>query len=183
VQSKYNPCLFVSDTVVCLCYVDDCLFFSRDGSNIDAVIESLRQPEPMTFDLNIEDDVAGFLGILMKKKDDGSIELIQMGLIDRILKVIGLEDSHVKSMPSDIKALGKDENDEWCSEPWSYASVVGMMMYLSSNSRPDIAYAIHSCARFTHCPKKVHEKALKRIARYLKGTRERGMIIKPSADL
>jgi hypothetical protein len=38
--------------------------------------------QPMKFDLNIEGDVARFLGILMKKKDDGSIELIQTGLID-----------------------------------------------------------------------------------------------------
>jgi hypothetical protein len=133
-QSKYDPCLFVSDQVICLCYVDDCLFFARDGKDINAVIESLRRPEPTKFGLNIEDDVAGFLGILMQKKEDGSIELIQTGLIDRILKVMGLDDSHVKSTPSDVNALGKDDDGEPCSEPWSYASVVGMMMYLASNS-------------------------------------------------
>ena len=42
---------------------------------------------------------------------------------------------------------------------------------------------MHSCARFTHCPKRVHEKALKRIGRYLKATRTRGMVIQPSQDL
>lgn len=82
----------------------------------------------------------------MLKKDDGLIELIQTGLIDCILKVMGLEDSHVKLTPSETKALGKDDAGEPCSEPWSYASVVSMMMYFASNSRPDIAYAVHSCA-------------------------------------
>jgi hypothetical protein len=183
VQSKHDPCLFISDKVICLCYVDDCLFFAKDSTDIDAMIESLRRPEPTAFDLNIEDDVAGFLGILMSKRKDGSIELLQTGLIDRILKVMGLEESHVKSTPSEVKALGKDDDGDTCSEPWSYASVVGMLMYLASNSRPDIAYAVHSCARFTHCPKRVHEKALKRIARYLKGMKDRGMVIKPTADL
>ena len=183
VQSEHDPCLFVSEKVICLCYVDDCLFYAVNESDIDAVIESLRRPEPTTFDLNIENDVAGFLGILIEKQPDGSIELKQTGLIDRILKVMGLEDSSPKSTPSETKGLGKDEKGEPCSEPWSYSSVVGMMMYLSSNSRPDIAYAVHSCARFTHCPKRSHEKALKRIARYLKGTRTRGMVIRPKPDL
>jgi len=183
-QSPNDPCLFVSDDVLCLCYVDDCLFFSKDEVAIDRVVWSLRnEDKPIRFQLNEEDDVAGFLGILMNKRDDGSLELLQTGLIDRILRVMGLEDSGTRPTPADIKPLGKDENGEPCSETWSYASVVGMMMYLSSNSRPEIAFAVHQCARFTHCPKQSHEKALKRIARYLKGTRDRGMIIKPSKDL
>jgi histone deacetylase 1/2 len=160
------------------------LFFSRDATAIDRAIQSLRRPEPTSFDLNIEDDVAGFLGILMNRSSDGSqIELTQTGLIDRVLKIMGLDDSHEKSTPAEVKPLGKADDGEPCSEPWSYTSVVGMLMYLASNSRPDIAFAVHSCVRFTHCPKRVHEKALKRIGRYLKGTRERGMIIRPTPDL
>jgi hypothetical protein len=183
VQSKHDPCLFVSNTVICLCYVDDCLFFAKCDDDIMGVIESLRKPEPTPFELNIEDDVAGFLGILMNREENGSIELNQSGLIDRILRVMGLEDSHERSTPADKKGLGKHEESDPCSEPWSYASIVGMMMYLASNSRPDIAFAVHQCARFTHCARRVHEKALKRIARYLKGTRTRGMRIQPTSDL
>jgi hypothetical protein len=182
-QSTYDPCLFVSEKVICLCYVDDCLFFAKDDADIENVIDSLQRPEPTKFDLTIEDDVAGFLGILMHKREDGSIELQQTGLIDRILKIMGLTDARERSTPADVKSLGKDENGEPCSEPWSYASVVGMMMYLASNSRPDIAFAVHSCARFTHCARRIHEKGLKRIARYLKGTRTKGMLIKPSSNL
>ena len=70
----------------------------------------------------------------MSKQKDGSIELLQTGLIDRILKVMGLEDSHEKLTPSEVRPLGKDEDGEPCSEPWSYASVVRMLMYLASNS-------------------------------------------------
>jgi hypothetical protein len=58
-----------------------------------------------------------------------------------------------------------------------------MMMYLASNSRPDIAFAVHQCARFTHAPKASHERALKRIGRYLLATKERGMVIRPSSEL
>jgi hypothetical protein len=163
--------------------VDDCLFFSKDEKAIDNVIERMKQPIPTSFLLNVENDVAGFLGILIVKNNNGTIELKQEGLIDRILAVMGLEQSRVAATPAAEKTLGKDEQGEKCEERWSYASVVGMMMYLASNSRPDIAFAVHQCARFTHCPKRSHEVALKRIARYLRGTREQGMLIEPDDNL
>jgi hypothetical protein len=56
-------------------------------------------------------------------------------------------------------------------------------MYLANNTRPDIAFATHQCARFTHNPKKSHARAVKRIARYLIGTRDKGLKIKPSKEL
>ena len=43
-------------------------------------------------------------------------------------------------------------------------------VYLASNSRPDISFAVHQCARFTHTPKALHGEAILRICRYLKGT-------------
>jgi len=184
VQSSFDPCLFISPEVLCLCYVDDCLLFARKPEQIDKVIDSLRgNPNEGKFLLKEEDTVAGFLGILLEPQDDGTIELKQTGLIDRILTVMDLEDSNPKSTPAATTPLGKDVKGAPCQEKWSYASVVGMMMYLASNSRPEIAFAVHSCARFTHCPRRSHELGLKRIARYLKGTRTRGMIIRPTDDL
>ena len=53
-------------------------------------------------------------------------------------------------------------------------------MYLSTNSRPDITYSVHQCARFTHSPKNSHTLAVKRIIRYLKGTATKGMVIHPT---
>lgn len=153
--------------------MDDCLFFARDASAIDRVIDDLQRPNPTAFKLKVESDVAGFLGILTKKQDDGSIELLQTGLINRILKMMGLEDASVKWTPAETTPLRKDLNGSPCVERWSYASIVGMMMYLASNSRPDITFAVHQCARFTHAPKRSHKQAIKRIARYLKATRER----------
>jgi hypothetical protein len=59
-----------------------------------------------------------------------------------------------------------------------------MMMYLSSNSRPDIQFAVHQCARFTHNPKCVHGDAtILQICRYLQGTKEKGLRFKPATDL
>ena len=60
-------------------------------------------------------------------------------------------------------------------------SIVGMLLYLAGSTRPDIAYAVHQCARFSHLPKASHEIGVKHIVRYLKGTRDKGLIIKPDA--
>ena len=45
--------------------------------------------------MNVEDDYAGFLGIDIKRQGDGTIELVQTGLIDRILKALSLDNDQV----------------------------------------------------------------------------------------
>ena len=55
-----------------------------------------------------------------------------------------------------------------------------MLLSLSSNSRSDIAFAVHQCARFLHTPKASHEKAVIRICRYLTGARDEGIVFRPN---
>ena len=57
------------------------------------------------------------------------------------------------------------------------------MNYLEKCTRPDIAYAVHQCARFSTDPRFEHGQAVKWLGRYLYGTRDKGMILKPSGDL
>ena len=182
VQSKSDPCLFVGKDVICLVWVDDCLFFSPKEEYIDKLLKDLK--EKCSLDLNVEDDVAGFLGVNIDRREDGSIELTQSGLTQRIITALGLEStSNTAATPSETKALGSDPEGASCQESFSYASVVGMLMYLSNTTRPDLSFAVHQCARFTHSPKRSHEVALKRIGRYLIGTADKGMILKPNTDL
>jgi hypothetical protein len=84
---------------------------------------------------------------------------------------------------SDGQPLGSHKNSRPAKEDWSYSSVVGMLLYLASNSRPDISFAVHQCARFTHNPREIHQKALLRICRYLKGTIHDGLIYEPSEEI
>ena len=58
-----------------------------------------------------------------------------------------------------------------------------MLMYLSSNAHPEIQFAAHQCARFTHCPRASHEEAIKHICRYLQGVKGRGLPFKPNSSL
>jgi hypothetical protein len=59
--------------------------------------------------------------------------------------------------------------------------MIGMLTYLSTSTRPDIAFAVHQCARFCTSPKRSHELAVRHIVRYLKGTKDRGYILRPSS--
>ena len=136
VQSQYDPCLFATESVICLCYVDDCIFYSQSENDFWEIIGDLRSPKKadhLTMKLEQESDIAGFLGIDIRKYEDGTMELVQSGLIKRILKVMKMEDSAAKPTPAALKPLGKDEDGPNRQESWSYASVVGMMMYLSVN--------------------------------------------------
>nr|GEY53117.1 hypothetical protein [Tanacetum cinerariifolium] len=49
-----------------------------------------------------------------------------------------------------------------------YRSMIGSLMYLTA-SRPDIMFAVCTCARHQVTPKECHLHAVKRIFRYLKG--------------
>ena len=109
VPSKTDPCMFVHDKMVCLVYVDDCLLFGKDASDIDKMIASLKT----TFDLNEEDNIAGFLGIKHNYLEDGSIQLLQDGLIDRIGTALGLDEmSKTVDTPTLATPLGRDKDGE-----------------------------------------------------------------------
>jgi len=188
--SSFDPCLFLSNTCICLTYVDDYIFISRKVEDIDSVIDSLKNDlsdGKEVFSLDVEDNYAGFLGVDISesKTVEGAIELLQTALIDRILAALNLDDDGViiRTEPASSTPLTKDENGPPQKEHWSYASIIGMLLYLASNSRPNITYAVNSCARFTHRSRECHEKAVKQVARYLKGTREKGLIFKPDQDL
>eukprot|EP00957_Ditylum_brightwellii_P054159 4102122-Ditylum_brightwellii.AAC.1 len=56
------------------------------------------------------------------------------------------------------------------------------MLYLSSYSQPDIQYAFLQCARFLSNLKASHKATLKWISRYLKETRDKGLVIGSVVD-
>ena len=107
----------------------------------------------------------------------------QIGLIERVLKATGLQDCSPDKTPTSQKPLGTDKNGPEFAELWSYSSVVGMLLYLVANSRHEIAYAAHQCARLTHNPKASHRAAVKRICHYLQGTKTKGLILNSSKQL
>ena len=72
------------------------------------------------------------------------------------------------------------------SEPFDgsfhYRSIIGKLNFLEKSTRPDIAFITHQCARYTTDPRKEHGAAIRWLARYLKGTRDKGLILSPQRD-
>jgi len=189
IQSQLDPCLFMKHNMICLVYVDDTILAGPDKNAIDREIKSLGDFESAgndydhSFYLRDEGAVGDFLGIRIKKTSSRSFQLTQLGLINKVLKAADMEDCNTVSTPASTTPLSKDADGDPFTASWDYATIMGMLMYLAGNTRPDIAFAVHQCARFTHCPKASHGVAVKRILRYLKGTKEQGIIFEPSQEL
>jgi hypothetical protein len=161
--------------------VDDCLFFGKDKSQ---VMDYIKEIQDSGFALSVEDDVYAFLGVEFSiNSTTGECSMTQTGLIDKIIKMANLEDSNIKKTPADKVPLGPCTDSPPHSESWSYASLIGCLNYLANNSRPEIQFAVHQCARYTHPSTKAHSTAVKRIVRYLLGTRDKGLILKPTNEI
>ena len=172
-----DPCLFISDKVICLVYVDDTLLFARSMKDIDDVLHKLEHEQNMG--LEVEDDVAGFLGVHMARDEEsGTVTLTQRGLIDKIVEALGCQDLPPVSTPADL-TLGRDEDGDPPNCTFSYPSVIGMLWCVYGHSRPDLGFAISQAAGHAFQPKRSHELALIRIGQYLKGTADKGLILKP----
>lgn len=176
---EVDPCLFVSSKVICLVYVDDTLFFSPKVEYIDEIVNKLREAD---VDLEYEDDVAGFLGVLLDRDDEtGTITMTETGLIDRIIKLLdvgSLPAVHTPAVPGTTLPSHLLDGDP-PQATFSYKSAIGMLQYLSQHTRPDIQFAVSQVSRYGHNPKLQHEHAVIRIGQYLKRTRSQGLILRP----
>ena len=153
-MSKVDHCLFMSKTVICVVYVDDCLFWERSESEIDNVMKSFKEDGPsFNWEHLKGESVSRFLGIDIKTLDNGGFQFCQTGLIRKVMEATGMDHCNGLQTTTKVEApLGTDVNGSEAKRDWpnSYASVIGMMLYLASNTRPDISFSVHQCARFTH---------------------------------
>jgi hypothetical protein len=184
--SAVDPCIFYKKNCVILIYVDDCRAFVDKAETADKLIKDLMESYDLTDEgeLGIEGEtVSSYLGVLVTyDKESGKITLSQPFLIERILELLGdsVKDANTKKTPAEYKSvLHKDVDGPPRKQNWNYRSAIGMLNYLAASTRPDILYAVHSAARFSVDHKLIHKNAVKRICRYLKGTKDKGMILNP----
>ena len=83
------------------------------------------------------------------------------------------------NVPVGFPLLNKDTDGPSWKAHWKYCGLIGMLGYLQGTSCPDISMPTHQCARFNNDPKLSHERAVKKIVRYLLDSRDKGIIFKP----
>lgn len=180
-QSQFDPCLFYKSDIFVIFYVDDAGIAAKTKATANQFIAQMKDKG---FEITPQGTFAEYLGIKYQREGLGPITLTQPFLIRKLLLVTGLQDANPNWTPASAEALGKDpDGDPVWSETWNYRSVVGMLLYLSTNTRPDISFAVSQVARFSNAPKKSHAIAVKKIIRYLLRTEDEGTTILPSTNL
>lgn len=170
-QLPCDPCMYQKtegELFIIAVYVDDIILGCKSSKLLNDVKKSLSQQYEMK-DLG---SLKYFLGVnIIQDSQDNSIWIGQSNFAEGVLQKFGMNNCKPSDNPVDssqklIKASHQDE----AVDQDTYQSAVGSLLYLSTKTRPDIAYAVGNVAKFTSKPTKQHWIAIKRIFRYLRGT-------------
>lgn len=177
-QGKADECLFVlrrgDEWVKSLYHVDD----GAHSFNSQALYDEFLAHLQLTLDIK-DMPLDHFLGLQVRRGDDGVVHLCQSTYIDTVLERYGLSDATEAWSP---EATGTKAKLTPLSAPLSaaealfmqgvpYGEAVGALHYIARATRPDIAHACTQVARFVKNPSPTHWHALVRVWRYLKRTR------------
>ena len=180
-ESNSDACVFLKKDMIVLVYVDDCILISTKNKIIEDFLASLSNG-PENFIFTDEGKLDKYLGVEIQKHQEGNgFTLTQPFLIERILQAASIDTRMTKSRPTPVVGplLSRDTDGPSRKHEWKYRTLTGMLIYLQQTSRPEISMATHQCARFNNDPKLCHERAIKRICKYLLGTIDKGIIFEP----
>jgi hypothetical protein len=115
------------------------------------------------------------IGIEISHTED-TITISQQRYIESILERENLTDCNPVTTPMDpkIKILPNPEGNEGSQSNY-FAQLLGELQFLANATRPDIAFTVNRLSSYTANPTMEHVTALKRILRYLKGTKSYGI--------
>ena len=178
-QSASDPCLYVhgnseGEMFVAAVYVDDIILGGKSEHKLNQVKQELSQ----TFEMKDLGTLHHFLGVkVIQDQLSKSIWIGQPMYTEKILLRFDVHNSKPVGSPvnPDVKLTACKNPNDVCNQEMNQA-VVGSLLYLSTKTRPDIAFAVTSAACFCASPTKEHWTAVKRILRYLNGSRQLGLL-------
>jgi hypothetical protein len=107
----------------------------------------------------------------------------QSAYVQKILEKFNMDKAYSARTSMVVHAMEKDkdpfrpkeEGEEVLGQEYPYLSVIGVLMYLTNNTRPDIAFAVNYLARHNVTLTMCYCNDIKNILRYLVGTVDLGL--------
>jgi len=163
------------ELTVVVVHVDNCTIVTTTIR----LIEELKAGLCKHFEVTDLGELHWMLGIEVKRDRSGCmVHLSQRAYIDAILRRYHLSDLKPLSTPMDHQVrLSSDQAPASAAEcvmmrDVPYREAVGALNWAALATRPDIAFAVTTVARFAANPGPAHWEAVKRIFHYLLGTRD-----------
>ncbi len=136
-----------------------------------------------TFEVTDLGEPKKLVGIeISRDRKNKRITITQSKYIETILAKYGLQDASPVRTPLDTNIKLEPGESEPGNRSNNYASLIGSLMYAAVATRPDIAFAVNRLASFTANPTMCHWTAAKRVLRYLKGTKDKGIMYSQPTD-
>jgi hypothetical protein len=161
-------------TTILAIHVDDCLITGSSPELISDYKHKLNERYSLT-DLG---PVHWLLGIkITRDREARTISLSQTSYIDTILSRFSLSDAKPVASPiSPGTVLSKADAPTDATEmarmsKTPYREAVGSLMYAAVATRPDITFAVSALSQFLENPGDIHWEHVKRVFRYLAGTK------------
>ena len=154
--------------ILCL-YVDDMLIVGSDDDMIKSTKNMLKSKFDMK-DMGLADVI---LGIKISRASNRHI-LSQTHYVDKILRKFNKDDNTMSKTPLDTSIYLSKNKGEGIFQV-KYARIIGSLMYLTSCTRPDLAYTVSKLSRYTSNLGIDHWKAIVKVLRYLRYTRNYGL--------
>ncbi|CAI5779004.1 Retrovirus-related Pol polyprotein from transposon TNT 1-94 [Podarcis lilfordi] len=101
--------------------------------------------------------------------------------IEKLLKTYGMERANEVDTPITTQYKNEPEGQK-CENATAFHSLLGSLLCLSSWTRPDITLAVHMLSQRSADPAQRDWVALKRILRYLKGTKDYKLVLDTGYD-
>ena len=98
----------------------------------------------------------------------GRIKILQQAVAESVVAKFGVTSNRDTPMSVGLKLEDFDPDEPNVKEP--FRSLVGHLMWVANNTRPDIYNAVRAVARYSNAPKWVHWTTALHILMYVRGT-------------
>lgn len=157
------------ETLVVSLYVDDIIY----TSSLCTMLKEFKNEMMHKFNMTDLGVMGFFLGIEVKQNSDG-IFICQRSYIEDVLSKLNMQQCKPVPTPMAVNEKLEEEGSEEFTDPFLFRSTVGKLLYIC-HTRPDIVYSVNYLSRFMSRPSKVHFSAVKRVVRYLAGSKNFGL--------